>query len=74
MDAEQILVMLKQMLHNVDLATKPYMLIINPSDKKTVLKSVPDLEERYVVVDSDFVESGKLYVIDRKKFESQYLI
>ncbi len=69
MDLDQIQAVVKQMLHNVDLATKPYMLIINPSDKKTILKSVPDLEERYVVVDSDFLESGKLYVIDRKNLK-----
>lgn len=74
MDAEHIRTEIERMLHNVDLANRPYILLLNPVDKKKILEAVPDLEELYVVYELPEISLGKAYVLDRNKMELSPII
>ena len=69
MDAEQIRVELEKMLHKVDLANRPYAIYCHLSNKAKILEAIPDLDEKYEVVELPFVDQEKIYLIDRAKLE-----
>lgn len=73
MKSEEFAAELRQAVHKFDLVIRPYILLLNPVDKKRILEAVPDLEDRYVVYELSTITSGKAYVIDRAKMEEQTL-
>lgn len=60
---------IKKALHKADLALRPNILFVNPSDAKTIKDAVPEIDEKIVLKESDLVEKGKAYVIDRRKWD-----
>lgn len=60
---------IKQALHKADLTLRPNILFVNPSDAKTIKDAVPEIDEKIVLKESDLVEKGKAYVIDRRKWD-----
>lgn len=59
----------KYCIHKMDLAIRPYALYINPDDSVNLLSFQPDLSNRVLIVQSELVEKGKAYLIDRKQLE-----
>ena len=60
---------IKQALHKADLILRPNIIFVNPSDAKAIKDAVPEIEEKIVLKESDLVEKGKAYVIDRRKWD-----
>ena len=60
---------LKYQIHKMDLAIRPYALYLNPDDSVNLLSFQPDLSNRVLIVQSELVEKGKAYLIDRKQLE-----
>ena len=70
MDAEQMQVELKKMLHKVDLANRPYAIYCHPFNKAKILEAIPDLEEKCEIVELPFLDKEKIYLISRVWLES----
>lgn len=60
---------IKQALHKADLILRPNVLFVNPLDAKTIKDAFPEIEEEMVLKESEFVDEGKAYVIDRRKWD-----
>lgn len=60
---------IKQALHKADLTLRPNILFVNPADAKAIKDAVPEIDEKIVLKESDLVEKGKAYVIDRRKWD-----
>lgn len=60
---------IKQALYKADLTLQPNILLVNPSDAKAIKDAVPEIEEKIVLKESEFVEQGKAYVIDRRRWD-----
>ena len=59
----------EELIHKADLAIRPYALYLNPDDLANLLPFQPDLSNRVLIVQSELVEKGKAYLIDRKQLE-----
>ena len=70
MDADHIRAEIERMIHNVDLANRPYAIYCHPSNKAKILKAIPDLEEKFEIVELPFMDQEKICLIDRAKLES----
>lgn len=57
---------IKKALHKADLTLRPNILFVNPSDAKAIKDAVPEIDEKIVIKESEFIEKGKGYVIDRR--------
>lgn len=60
---------IKQALHKADLALRPNIVFVNPSDAKTIKDALPEIDKKIVIKETEFVEQGKAYVIDRRKWD-----
>ena len=60
---------IKQALHKADLTLRPNIVFVNPSDAKTIKDAVPEIDKKIVIKETEFVEQGKAYVIDRRKWD-----
>lgn len=60
---------IKQALHKADLTMRPNILFVNPSDAKAIKDAFPEIDEKIVLKESEFIEKGKGYVIDRSKWD-----
>lgn len=60
---------IKRALHKADLALRPNIVFVNPSDAKTIKDAVPEIDKKIVIKDTEFIEQGKAYVIDRRKWD-----
>lgn len=60
---------IKQALHKADLTLRPNILFVNPSDAKVIKDAFPEIEEKVVLKESELIEKGKGYVIDRRKWD-----
>lgn len=60
---------IKQALHKADLTLRPDIIFVNPSDAKAIKDAFPEIEERAVLKESELIEKGKGYVIDRRKWD-----
>lgn len=59
---------LKAALSKLDLLLKPYAMYVNPRNKEIILKALEDLGnlgDKFLVIDTDFVELDKVYIIKR---------
>ena len=61
---------IKQALHKADLALRPYIVYVNPSDAKAIKEALPEIEKTIVIQETDAIESGKAIAIDREKLEA----
>lgn len=60
---------IKRELHKADLALRPNIVFVNPSDAKTIKDAFPEIDKEIVIEETEFVEQGKAYVIDRRKWD-----
>ena len=60
---------IKQALHKADLILRPNIIFVNPSDAQPIKDAVPEIDEKIVIKESEFVERGKAYVMDRRKWD-----
>lgn len=60
---------IKKALYKADLELRPNIIFVNPLDAKTIKDAVPGIDEKIVLKESDLVEKGKAYVIDRRKWD-----
>ena len=56
-------------LKKADIVLRPRVLILNPKDKDLILKSVPDIEKNYKLTESEIVQEGTIYVVNRRDIE-----
>lgn len=61
---------IKQAIHKADLTLRPNILLVNPSDAKIIKDTIPEIDKKVVIKESEFVEQGKIYVMDRKEWEN----
>lgn len=60
---------IKQALHKADLTLRPNIIFVNPSDAKVIKDAFPEIEEKVVLKESELIEKGNGYLIDRRKYE-----
>lgn len=60
---------IKQALNKADLILRPNIIFVNPSDTKAIKDAFPEIEEKIVLKESERVEKGKAYVIDRRRWD-----
>ncbi len=60
---------IKQALHKADLTLRPNILFVNPSDAKAIKDAFPEIDEKIVLKESEHIEKGKAYVIDRRRWD-----
>lgn len=60
---------IKRALHKADLALRPNIAFVNPSDAKVIKETLPKIEKTIVVQETEAIESGKAAVINREKLE-----
>lgn len=60
---------IKKALHKSDLTLRPNIIFVNPLDAKAIKDAVPEIDEKIVLKESELVEKGKAYVIDRRKWD-----
>lgn len=60
---------IKQALYKADLTLRPNILFVNPSDAKAIKDAVPEIDGEIVIKESERVEKGKAYVIDRRRWD-----
>ena len=61
---------IKRALHKADLALRPNIVFVNPSDAKAIREALPRIEEEVVIQETDAIESGKAIAIEREKLEA----
>lgn len=60
---------IKKALHKADLTLRPNIIFVNPLDAKAIKAAVPEIDEKIVLKESEVIEKGKGYVIDRRKWD-----
>ena len=60
---------IKQALYKADLALRPNIVFVNPSDAKTIKDALPEIEKTIVIQETEAIESGKAIAIEREKLE-----
>ncbi len=60
---------IKQALHKADLELRPNIIFVNPLDAKTIKDAFPEIDEKIVLIESELIEKGKAYEIDRRKWD-----
>lgn len=63
---------IKQSLHQIDLICRPYVLMVNPSDKERIEQAIKGTEvaDRVELREVIFVEEGKALIMKREDLES----
>ena len=56
-------------LKKADIVLRPRALVLNPKDKDLILKSVPDIEKNYKLIESEIVQEGTIYIVNRRDIE-----
>ena len=60
---------IKQALYKADLALRPNIVFVNPSDAKTIKDALPEIEKTIVIQETEAMESGKAAVMNRETLE-----
>ena len=60
---------IRQVLNKADLMLRPNILFVNPSDAKAIRDAIPKIEEKIVLKESEFIEQGKAYLMNRSQFD-----
>lgn len=69
MTAKRTIDDLKQIIHKWDLIKCPQIAIAQPSVIKTLKEQIPDIEEKIVLKEADYVDPDKIIVIERAELE-----
>lgn len=56
-------------LKKADLLLRPRAIVLNPKDKDLILKSVPDIEKNFKLIESEVIEEGTIYIVNRRELE-----
>lgn len=64
---------LREQITRFDMILRPCALLMNPSRVSELKESIPDIEERFLLVPSDMVPDDTFYLIDRKDLTEPYL-
>ena len=59
----------RQAIHKADLALRPWIVFVSPSDAKAIREALPRIEEEVVIQETEAIESGKAIAIKREKLE-----
>jgi hypothetical protein len=59
--------------HDLDLAQRPYICFMSANAKKKLLEAIPDITEKVVIHTIENISDDEIYVVDRKKLETDYL-
>ena len=65
---------IKQTIHKLDIAKRPYALLVNPEDAKTFRDEIPDIEEYVELMEREGVEKCKAYIVSRKDLEDWLML
>ena len=57
---------IKQAIYKLDVAKRPYALLVNPEDAKSCRDKIPDIEEYVELMEREGVEKCKAYIVSRK--------
>lgn len=57
---------IQEQITKFDMMLRPCALFINPSRVSELKESIPDIEEKFLIVPSDMVPDDTFYLIDRK--------
>lgn len=60
---------IKRALHKADLALRPIIVFVNPSDAKTIKDALPEIEKTIVIQKTEAMESGNVAVMKRETLE-----
>lgn len=64
---------IKQVIHKLDIAKRPYALLVNPEDAKT-FRDKTDIEEYVELMEREGVEKCKAYIVSRKDLEDWLML
>ena len=65
---------IKQAIYKLDVAKRPYALLVNPEDAKTFRDKLPDIEEYVELIEREGVEKCKAYIVSRKDLEDWLML
>lgn len=60
---------IKRALNKADLALRPIIVFVNPSDAKTIKDALPEIEKTIVIQKTEAMESGNVAVMKRETLE-----
>lgn len=63
-----------QAIYKLDVAKRPYALLVNPEDAKTFRDKLPDIEEYAELIEREGVEKCKAYIVSRKNLEDWLML
>lgn len=58
-----------QAIRKADLTLRPSVLFVNPLDAKAIKDAIPKIEEKIVLKESEFIEQGKAYLMNRSQLD-----
>lgn len=61
-------------IHKADLALRPSIIFVNPLDAKAIRNAIPKIEEKIVFKESEFVEQGKVYLMNRSQLDEYGIV
>lgn len=60
---------LKKVIHKWDLIKRPKIAFAQPSVIKNLKEQIPDIEEKIVLKETDYIDPDKIIVIERAELE-----
>lgn len=63
-----------EQLKRTDMMLRPCALLINPSRVSELKESIPDIEERFLIVPSEMVPDDTCYLINREEFTLEHCL
>ena len=57
-------------LHKIDLMLRPQIVFVHGDDYEEVIKAIPDIRERVMLIPTNAVEKGRAVIMDRSWLES----
>ena len=63
----------EESIHTLDLLLRPQALIMHPNQFRNVVKEIPDIESRYLMIVTTAVDEDKIYLVDREELEHSYV-
>lgn len=65
---------IQEQITKFDIMLRPCALLMNPSRVSEVKESIPDIEEKVLLVPSDMVPDDTFYLIDRKDLTPEHYV
>ena len=61
---------IKDVIHKIDLAKRPYIIFLNPKDAEDLKAQMPEIEDSLVIQSTEYVERGKGFLMKRESLET----